>query len=130
VAMLSSVIRSPRAVAANIEIMRAFVSMRRYARSHEELARRVDELERDYRLRTVRRRSGRQRVGVGAPRHSKVSRWRRMISRIASLVPAPAHRPQTVRRDCGAPCATACGTCPGVSGRLRSPVAAGRSAAS
>jgi len=44
--MLSSVLRSDRAVAVNIEIMRAFVAMRRTASSYEELTRRMDELER------------------------------------------------------------------------------------
>jgi hypothetical protein len=45
VAMLSSVLRSKQAVAVNVEIMRAFVELRRMAHSHGELARRVDELE-------------------------------------------------------------------------------------
>jgi hypothetical protein len=48
IAMLSSVLRSPRAVAANIEIMRAFVRLRRLALSHTDLARRLDELESEY----------------------------------------------------------------------------------
>ena len=46
--MLSSVLRSPRAVAVNIEIMRAFVRMRRMIASHQQLARRLDELESRY----------------------------------------------------------------------------------
>jgi hypothetical protein len=45
VAMLSSVLRSKRAVAVNIEIMRAFVELRRLAESHEDLAKRIHELE-------------------------------------------------------------------------------------
>ncbi len=45
VAMLSSVLRSPRAVAVNIEIMRAFVRLRRLLAGHADLARRLDELE-------------------------------------------------------------------------------------
>ncbi len=48
VAMLSSVLRSKRAVQVNIEIMRAFVRLRRMVISHEEMARRVDTLERKY----------------------------------------------------------------------------------
>ena len=48
VAMLSSVLRSPRAVAVNVEIMRAFVRLRRVLGSHAELARRLDELEHRY----------------------------------------------------------------------------------
>ena len=46
--MLSSVIRSKRAVQVNIEIMRAFVRLRRIIASHAELARKVDALERKY----------------------------------------------------------------------------------
>ncbi|HZM00839.1 MAG TPA: ORF6N domain-containing protein [Planctomycetota bacterium] len=48
VAMLSSVLRSPRAVAVNIEVMRAFVRLRRWLSENRELARRLDELERRY----------------------------------------------------------------------------------
>jgi len=46
VAMLSSVLRSERAVAVNIEIMRAFVETRQTASSYAKLAMRMDELER------------------------------------------------------------------------------------
>jgi hypothetical protein len=48
VAMLSSVLRSPRAIAVNIEIMRAFVRLRRMVVEHADLAARLDRLERDY----------------------------------------------------------------------------------
>ena len=48
VAMLSSVLRSDRAVTVNIEIMRAFVRLRRLLQSHADLALRVDELEAKY----------------------------------------------------------------------------------
>ena len=48
VAMLSSVLHSPRAVAVNIEIMRVFVRLRRLAISRVDLARRLDELEARY----------------------------------------------------------------------------------
>jgi hypothetical protein len=48
VAMLSSVLRSPQAIAVNIEIMRAFVRLRRMLASHAELSRRLDELEKNY----------------------------------------------------------------------------------
>jgi hypothetical protein len=44
VAMLSSVLRSARAVRVNIEIMRAFVALREMLASHSELARRLDAL--------------------------------------------------------------------------------------
>ncbi len=45
VAMLSSVLRSPRAVAVNIEIMRAFVRLRNLLASNAELAQKLEELE-------------------------------------------------------------------------------------
>jgi ORF6N domain-containing protein len=48
VAMLSSVLRSKRAVAVNIEIMRAFVKLRQLLASNADLARRLDELESNY----------------------------------------------------------------------------------
>ena len=48
VAMLSSVLRSARAVAVNIEIMRAFVRLRAMLASHADLARKLDALERKY----------------------------------------------------------------------------------
>jgi hypothetical protein len=47
VAMPSSVLRSERAVAVNIEIMRAFVELRRISTSHSALKKRIDELERE-----------------------------------------------------------------------------------
>jgi hypothetical protein len=48
VAMLSSVLRSPRAIADDIEIMRAFVEMRRVLDSTERLARKLESLQRKY----------------------------------------------------------------------------------
>jgi hypothetical protein len=48
VAMLSSVLRSPRAVQVNIEIMRAFVRLREMISTNRDLARRLDELEKLY----------------------------------------------------------------------------------
>ena len=48
VAMLSSVLRSKRAVQVNIEIMRAFVRLRRILTEHKDLARKLDVLERKY----------------------------------------------------------------------------------
>jgi hypothetical protein len=48
VAMLSSVLRSPRAVRVNVEIMRAFVRLRRMLGSNADLARKVDALEAKY----------------------------------------------------------------------------------
>ena len=46
--MLSSVLRSKRAVQINIEIMRAFVRLREMLLSHKDLARKLDALERKY----------------------------------------------------------------------------------
>ncbi len=46
--MLSSVLRSKRAVQANVEIMRAFVPLRRFIAHNTELARRLDALESKY----------------------------------------------------------------------------------
>jgi hypothetical protein len=48
VAMLSSVLRSPRAAHVNIEIMRAFVRLREMIATNQDLARRLDELEKRY----------------------------------------------------------------------------------
>ena len=48
VAMLSSVLRSKRAVLVNVEIMRTFVRLRQILASNDELARRLDELESKY----------------------------------------------------------------------------------
>ena len=45
VAMLSSVLRTPRAIAVNIELMRAFVRLRGVFAANVELAKRLDELE-------------------------------------------------------------------------------------
>ena len=44
--MLSSVLRSPRAIAANVAIMRAFVQLRYLAAANHELGSKLDELER------------------------------------------------------------------------------------
>lgn len=46
--MLSSVLRSKRAIAVNVEIMRTFVKLRQLLTSNVELARRLDELEGKY----------------------------------------------------------------------------------
>jgi len=48
VAMLSSVLRSKRAVLVNIEIMRAFVRLRQILGAHADLARKLAALERKY----------------------------------------------------------------------------------
>ena len=48
VAMLSSVLRSPRAVEVNIAIMRTFVQLRRLMDSNRELARKIETMEKKY----------------------------------------------------------------------------------
>lgn len=46
--MLSSVLRSSRAIQVNVEIMRTFVRLRRILATHEELARKLAALEKKY----------------------------------------------------------------------------------
>jgi len=46
--MLSSVLRSERAVLVNIAIMRAFVKLRGMLASHHDLARKLEEMEKKY----------------------------------------------------------------------------------
>ena len=58
VAMLSSVLRSNRAIEVNIAIMRAFVQLRKMIASHDKLARKLAELEQhledhDEQIRTI-----------------------------------------------------------------------------
>ena len=48
IAMLSSVLNSDRAIAVNIEIMRAFVRLREMVASHKELSKKLEELEKKY----------------------------------------------------------------------------------
>ncbi len=48
VAMLSSVLRSARAIAVNVEIMRAFVRLRELVNEHRDLAHKIDALEKRY----------------------------------------------------------------------------------
>jgi hypothetical protein len=48
ISMLSSVLRSPQAIRVNIEIMRAFVRLRKMLQSHAELARKIEALEGKY----------------------------------------------------------------------------------
>lgn len=48
VAMLSSVLRSHRAIQVNIQIIRAFVRLREVLATHRELARKLERLERKY----------------------------------------------------------------------------------
>lgn len=48
IAMLSSVLRSPRAVEVNIAIMRTFVELRRLMDSNRQLARKIEAMEKKY----------------------------------------------------------------------------------
>ena len=48
IAMLASVLRSPKAIEVNIQIVRAFVFLRKYALSHNELTKKLAELEAKY----------------------------------------------------------------------------------
>ena len=48
VAMLSSVLRSERAVQVNVAIMRAFVMLRRLVATNKELAHKLEEMEKKY----------------------------------------------------------------------------------
>lgn len=48
VAMLSGILRSPKAISANIAIMRAFVKMRELIDENKDLKRKLDELENKY----------------------------------------------------------------------------------
>ena len=48
IAMLSSVLNSPRAILVNIEIMRTFVSLRKFVESHKDLAEKLTQLEMKY----------------------------------------------------------------------------------
>jgi len=48
VAMLSSVLRSRRAIAVNVEIMRAFVRLREIVAEHRDLAEKIEVLEKRY----------------------------------------------------------------------------------
>lgn len=48
VAMLSSVLNSERAIMVNIQIMRAFAQFRRLLLTHNDLRRKIEEMERKY----------------------------------------------------------------------------------
>src|ERR1043165_6852883 len=48
IAMLSSVLRSPRAVEVNIAIMRTFVQLQRMMDSNRDLARKIEAMEKKY----------------------------------------------------------------------------------
>ncbi len=48
VAMLSSILRSKQAISANIQIMRAFTQLRQMLSTHEDLKRKIEEMEANY----------------------------------------------------------------------------------
>ncbi len=48
VAMLSSVLRSRRAISVNIQIMRAFTQLRQMLSTHEDLKKKIEDMERKY----------------------------------------------------------------------------------
>ncbi len=48
IAMLSGVLRSDRAIAVNVEVMRTFVELRRVASSHAAIEKRLEEIEREW----------------------------------------------------------------------------------
>ncbi len=48
VAMLSSVLRSKRAINVNIQIMRAFTQLRKMLSTHEDLKRKIETMEKKY----------------------------------------------------------------------------------
>ncbi len=48
VAMLSSVLKSDRAILVNIQIMRAFTQLRRMLATHEDLKKKIEEMEEKY----------------------------------------------------------------------------------
>lgn len=84
VAMLSGVLRSERAVTVNIAIMRAFVELRRWARAHEELARKLAALERksDAQYRQVMEVLEQLLAGPGGARVAKTGDSESVVKRI------------------------------------------------
>lgn len=73
VAMLSSVLRSSRAVHVNIEIMRAFVRVRQMLGPHRDLAAKLDHLEKKYdRQFRIVFQAIRQMMGIGVPTHRRI----------------------------------------------------------
>lgn len=81
VAMLSEVLRSDRAVAVNVAIMRAFVAMRHELAAHAELARKLDALEQD----------------LGALERSSEEKFRAVFDALRALL----ERPQPQRKSIG-----------------------------
>ena len=88
VAMLSSVLGSARAIAANIEIMRTFVRVRELATRHGELAQRLAELE--------------QRTKSLAQQHDSLSReTREQLEQVFAAIRALTVAPESKKRPIG-----------------------------
>ena len=86
VAMLSTVLNSARAIAVNIEIMRAFVHLRAFLATNKELARRLNRLETKtdanftavfeaIRQLTTPPESRKRSIGFVTPKELKAARW-------------------------------------------------------
>jgi hypothetical protein len=80
IAMLSGVLRSDRAIAVNIEIMRAFIELRRVAASFQELQKRLDRMELD--------------IGVRLGEHDE--QLRQIFEALRQLIVPPARAKQPV----------------------------------
>ncbi|MBI3597389.1 MAG: ORF6N domain-containing protein [Nitrospirae bacterium] len=87
VAMLSTVLRSKRAVQVNIEIMRTFVRLRHILASHKELARKLEALEKKYDTRfKIVFEAISQLMAVPEPKEKKIGfRIRESITRYRAL---------------------------------------------
>jgi hypothetical protein len=129
VAMLSSVLNSPRAVAVNIEIIRAFIRLRHTLSAHSDLTRRLDVLEKKYDaqfkvvfdaigqlmtpppIRPSRGSAIRPKNNSAAPSrnaavgHRARSNGRQLKCHQAAIIPLPAWSPSSARRSfpCGRP---------------------------
>jgi hypothetical protein len=72
VAMLSSVLRSKRAIQVNIQIMRAFMQLRRMLSTHKDLKNKIEAMEKKYD--NVWYVSYRKTTGIGGDVSGKVSK--------------------------------------------------------
>ena len=93
VAMLSSVLRSKRAVQVNIEIMRAFVRLRQMLSAHKTLEKRLDALEEKYdsqfkvvfdAIRTLMVENDKPKRKIGFEVKEPKARYRKKINRVRS----------------------------------------------
>ena len=106
VAMLSSVLRSERAVQVNVEIMRAFVRLRQLVSTNAELARKMDELERKYDGQFNKRSPDREGDAARTPAHAgpkctpEKAMKRISAPAAASRRPVGASHPLSLRLKC------------------------------